>query len=347
MSDDAARQIYFSYKWGGESERIVNEIDAALKARGIAFVRDKADLGYKGKISGFMQEIGRGSAIVVVISDKYLTSPNTMYELVEIARNKDVHDRIFPVVLSDADIYDAARRLKYVKYWEDKKKELNEAMRTVDLANLQGITDDLNSYDTIRDHISGLTSLLKDMNTLTPEMHEDSNFSTLIDSLEKRLNASADLTRPQSPLSKLGARIDPTRSGAAEGSPQVLAEFADDLMTMLNDPQAQGLMVHLESEDGPIDLACVAIQVDGSLLCSLASNGQLPERHRLSTMTRNELVNGYGFSAPDAPGGEYWLRSAPADAAVVAQLAPQLLGACMNAFRAPAEAIGWRLLPDR
>ena len=57
-------------------------------------MRDKRDLGYKGMIEDFMQEIGRGHAVVVVISDKYLKSPNCMFELVEIVKNKDVRDRI-------------------------------------------------------------------------------------------------------------------------------------------------------------------------------------------------------------------------------------------------------------
>ena len=188
--NDRTRQVYFSYKWGGESERIVNELEAALKLKGITSVRDKAALGYKGKIGDFMREIGRGNAIVVVICNKYLTSDNTMFELVEIAKNKDVHERIFPVILQDADIYKPVNRIKYIKHWEDKKKELNEAMRTVDLANLQGITEEMNNYDTIRDHISGLTFLLKDMNALTPEMHENTNFLSLIGALEETLNAA-------------------------------------------------------------------------------------------------------------------------------------------------------------
>src|SRR5215217_224945 len=100
--NDRTRRVYFSYKWGGESERIVNELEAALKLKGITSVRDKAALGYKGKIGDFMREIGRGTAIVVVICDQYLTSDNTMFELVEIAKNKDVHERIFPVILQDA-----------------------------------------------------------------------------------------------------------------------------------------------------------------------------------------------------------------------------------------------------
>ena len=103
-----------------------------------------------------------------------------MFELVEIAENKGFHDRIFPVVLADADIYDPVKRIEYVKYWEVKRAELAEAMKSLDPANLQGIREDMDLYDRIRDKVSGLTSILKDMNTLTPDMHRDSDFNELI-----------------------------------------------------------------------------------------------------------------------------------------------------------------------
>jgi hypothetical protein len=136
--------------------------------------------------------------VIVVISDKYLRSPNCMFELVEIAENQQLHDRIFPVVLADADIYDPVKRLGYVKHWEGKRKELAEAMQAVDPANLQGIREDMDLYDRIRDKISGLASLLKDMNTLTPDMHRDSDFRELYAAIEQRMKASpAESASPQ------------------------------------------------------------------------------------------------------------------------------------------------------
>jgi len=186
------KQVFISYAWGGESERIANELDTDLQASGIKIVRDKRDLGFKGMIREFMQQIGRGYAVIVVISDKYLRSPNCMYELVEIARNKDIYDRIFPIVLADADIYNPVSRIKYIKHWEDKLKELDDAIRTVSAANLQGLREEMDSYDEIRDQISNLTFLLKDMNTLTPEMHENSNFAIMISALKKRLSAEIE-----------------------------------------------------------------------------------------------------------------------------------------------------------
>ena len=134
-----------------------------------------------------MERIGQGNCVIVVISDKYLRSPNCMFELVEIAENKQFHDRVFPIVLVDADIYDPVKRIAYVKHWEEKRAELAGAMKELDPANLQGIREDMDLYDRIRDNISGLSSLLKDMNTLTPEMHRESDFIELIDAIMNRI----------------------------------------------------------------------------------------------------------------------------------------------------------------
>jgi hypothetical protein len=213
--------VFISYAWGGESERIVNELDADLQARGILVVRDKRDLGFKGMIRDFMRQFGRGHAVIVVISDKYLKSPNCMFELVEIARNKDLYDRVYPIVLGDADIYDPVNRIKYIKHWEDKIKELDEAMKSVSAANLQGMREELDSYDEIRDNVSNLTFFLKDMNTLTAEVQENSNFASLISSLEKRLATAEPATPTPLPLQ------EPVQSAAAKSASTPTAPAAN------------------------------------------------------------------------------------------------------------------------
>ena len=204
--------VFISYAWGSERESIVNEIDESLQQRGIRIIRDKRVLGYKGSIRDFMERIGQGHCVIVVISDKYLRSPNCMFELVEIAENKQFHDRVFPVVLSDANIYDPVTRLEYVKHWEAKRKELAKAMKGVDPANLHGIREDMDQYDRIRDKISGITSILKDMNTLTPDMHRDSEFSNLYDAIMKRMgDVATDVTAEFSEIAKKadrGAKAD-------------------------------------------------------------------------------------------------------------------------------------------
>jgi formylglycine-generating enzyme required for sulfatase activity len=195
---DYEQAVFISYAWGGESEEIVNQIDQALQQRGLKIIRDKRDLGYKGSISSFMERIGQGNCVIVVISDKYLRSPNCMFELVEIAEGKQFHDRVFPIVLSNAEIYDPVRRLEYVKYWELKRGELAQAIKEVDPANLQGIREDIDQYSRIRDKVSGLTSILKDMNTLTPDLHRDSDFSEIYAGIEQRMGEASGVIQPQS-----------------------------------------------------------------------------------------------------------------------------------------------------
>jgi hypothetical protein len=184
----ANQKVYISYAWGGASEQLVNELDKAFQEKGLTLVRDKRDLGFKGSISEFMREIGRAGAIVIVINDKYLKSPNCMFELTEIAANKDFQDRVFPVVLSDADIYDPVNRIKYVQHWEQKLSALDEAMKSVSAANLQGFREEIDSYQTIRSTISELVFILKDMNTLTPDMHRDGDFAIIFDAIQRRFS---------------------------------------------------------------------------------------------------------------------------------------------------------------
>ncbi|MCW5317760.1 TIR domain-containing protein [Nostoc sp. KVJ3] len=182
------KEIFISYAWGGESEQFVNQLDETLQAKGIKIIRDKRDLGYKGLIKAFMERIGRGKCAIAVISDKYLKSPNCMFELVQIAKNGQFYDRIFPIVLADAQIYKAAARLKYIKHWEDEIKELDEGMREVGAANLQGFREEIDQYTEIRNAIAELTNLLKDMNALTPDIHSKSDFEELLNAIAQRLD---------------------------------------------------------------------------------------------------------------------------------------------------------------
>lgn len=181
------QEIFISYAWGGENEEYVNNLDRTLQEKGITIIRDKRDLGYKGLIKDFMERIGRGKCVIAVISDKYLKSPNCMFELVQVAKNGEIRDRIFPIVLADAQIYKPVARIKYIQHWENEIKELDQAMRGVGAANLQGFREEIDQYTEIRNTIAELTNLLKDMNTLTPDIHSQSEFQDLIKAIEDRL----------------------------------------------------------------------------------------------------------------------------------------------------------------
>ncbi|MDJ0704813.1 MAG: COR domain-containing protein [Leptolyngbyaceae cyanobacterium MO_188.B28] len=181
------KEVFISYAWGGDSEAIANQIDQAFQASDITLIRDKRDLGYKSPIKEFMERIGRGKVVIVVISQKYLQSENCMFELLQIAQNNQFYGRIFPIVLDDAKIYKPIDRIKYVKYWETQIQELDEAMREVSQSNLDGFRDDIDLYNEIRRHLPRLTHILKDMNTLTAKIHSESGFEELFEAVRRKL----------------------------------------------------------------------------------------------------------------------------------------------------------------
>lgn len=141
---------------------------------------------YKDAISDFMRSLGRGKAVVVVLSKAYLESKSCMFELGEISANGDFRNRVFPIVLPDAKIYDSEDRLGYIEFWEQKVARLKSRMHQVGSENLQGIREDLDLYVEIRNTLARITDILRDMNTLTLDQHLSSNFEELTRALDKR-----------------------------------------------------------------------------------------------------------------------------------------------------------------
>jgi internalin A len=95
---------------------------------------------------------------------------------------------VFPVVLADADIYNAKARLQYVKHWEKEKRDVNTEMKKVSSENLEGVRETIDLYAKIRTTAARLMDIIGDMNALTPEQHRGSNFDALFRALERRLS---------------------------------------------------------------------------------------------------------------------------------------------------------------
>jgi hypothetical protein len=214
-------EILVSYARGGESEHMVDELEQAFVSHGIHIVRDIKELGYKGSLEAFKRRIGRGQCIILVISDGYLRSENCMYELVEVHKNKHLRERIFPIVLAEAQIYKPIGRLNYIKHWDKQIEELNHAIKDVEIvSNLSGITADLDKYTIIRASFDHLTDLLSDMYTLTSESHQANGFSTLIDAVKNAMGMTSSVSLPD--ISD--------GSGAPPNVEQPLKTYYSDLM---------------------------------------------------------------------------------------------------------------------
>jgi internalin A len=129
-----------SYAWGDDSaegrerEEIVDRLCAAATGRGINIIRDKTTLGVGDRISQFMQRIGRGGRVLVILSDKYLTSPYCMYELYEVWRNCRQDDEEFlrhvkVFTLPDTEIRTVADRLRCAGHWRQQCTEIEALLK--------------------------------------------------------------------------------------------------------------------------------------------------------------------------------------------------------------------------
>lgn len=167
MTNAIQPEIFISYSWQDESRKIADELDQFFQKKGIRIIRDTRDVGYKGIIDEFMQRLSRGRYVIIILSSEYFKSKNCMYELIQISKHPGFYERIFPIIVGDAKIFDAEDRLEYSRYWEDKKNSLQENMiKGGDLANLHGIYEDLNFYTEIRTKINELTGFLQNIKAI-------------------------------------------------------------------------------------------------------------------------------------------------------------------------------------
>lgn len=180
-------EVFISYAWGGESEIVAEQIHTVLNDNGFKVIRDKSNLGYKGNIREFMDRIGREKYVVTVIGDKYLKSENCMYEMMEIRKNGDIYERVFPVVMSSARIHDENDRIDYLKYWDRKVEELKEKIGTI--SNPDGkikVYEKINEYNEMGRIIDEITDMLRNMNTLTIDLLREKSFMPLIEAIAKK-----------------------------------------------------------------------------------------------------------------------------------------------------------------
>jgi internalin A len=173
-------EVFVSYAWTEESSALVDRLQKALDESGIRVLRDREEVRYKDSIRQFMRRIGQGKCVVVVISEKYLKSDNCMFELLEVLHSGAFRERIFPIVLPDANIYDAIETVLYAAYWDDRIHKLEEALKRVGSANMTSSQATLNRWVEVRRLFNSIAGTLQDMNALTPEQHEGAGFEELI-----------------------------------------------------------------------------------------------------------------------------------------------------------------------
>ena len=123
-----------------------------------------------------------------MLSEPYWKSENCMYELLEFEKNKQLHQRVFLVVLRGARINELEDRLDYIEYWDKKRQSLEEKLRRqTSLAYTRSIQDGIDLCADFRRGIGGLMAIIADMNTLNQDIHLQTDFDELISENSSRL----------------------------------------------------------------------------------------------------------------------------------------------------------------
>jgi len=125
-----------SYAWNDDSKAIVDRLCQEAENRQKRILRDTTGLGLGERISRFMQKLGAGDRVFVILSDKYLKSPYCMYELFEVWRTSKMAEeefcrRVRAFRLPDARMSTPLERAHCAKYWLDQFTELDQLVRQV------------------------------------------------------------------------------------------------------------------------------------------------------------------------------------------------------------------------
>ncbi|MCI4667030.1 MAG: toll/interleukin-1 receptor domain-containing protein [Bacteroidia bacterium] len=199
-------KIYFSYSWKDDKERegfspeeienrknleiVVDKLYNDLERDGYQLVRDKVDLAYGESILEFMKDMGEGGLILVFISDKYVRSDYSMFELFEIARNNKweeelVRSRILPINLENLRFNTPQSMRKYLTHWKALEKEWEELY--IENLTALGIRRNYEKVANIKGKLTTLLDWLSDWNSMTIPLLSEENFQKVKETIDKRL----------------------------------------------------------------------------------------------------------------------------------------------------------------
>ncbi len=154
--------IFLSYCWN-DSNKADKIYDYFKSSQNIELHRDTIDIGKWGSIKEYMQSISNMDYTILLISDSYLKSANCMYEVLEVMRDRNYRDKIFPAVIYSG-IYSPITRAKYVKHWQDEFRELENTLKEINVQNLGKLNEDLKRRQDISSNIAEFLDVVSDMN---------------------------------------------------------------------------------------------------------------------------------------------------------------------------------------
>lgn len=123
-------KFFISYSWVENSKNIADQVysdlNSTLFKSKIELIKDDQTLRYKSSIENFMENIRKVDFAILLIGKDYLESFNCMKEVLHLRKDIDQEKKMLPILIGDANIFSAKGRLEYVKFWKNKKEQLQQ-----------------------------------------------------------------------------------------------------------------------------------------------------------------------------------------------------------------------------
>lgn len=126
-------------------------IETSLLNYGIKLTRDVRDIGLRQNIKEFMKSIRKADYVFLIISNEYLQSIACMYEILELIKDENYDKKIIPIVKDKANIFNVIGRGKYIEYWQNRYKEMEEEASKFDVLNRLSHIDELKKWNLFKE----------------------------------------------------------------------------------------------------------------------------------------------------------------------------------------------------
>ncbi|TLX73701.1 tetratricopeptide repeat protein [Labilibacter sediminis] len=179
--------IFLSYNWNNKLE--ADTIEKNLSSIGINIKRDINDIKYKDDLRSFMSQITETDYALILISNDYLKSPNCLFELTELSKDKNYERKFLPIIVDGASLYSIEDKMELIQYWETKCSEVENLIKTVSPTNAINLIHELKLYKNI---LASLDDFLQNITRRLNVKYSDSlktNFKEVLEFIGYDLNS--------------------------------------------------------------------------------------------------------------------------------------------------------------
>ena len=107
-----------------------------------------------------------------------------MYEVLQLIKERNVWDKVLPVIETGTKIYKVQDRIDYVNYWQQETQALERAIESIDPINAIEIQKDIKTYREITSTIDEFIKTISDMKHSSPEELVHQNYSPIINRID-------------------------------------------------------------------------------------------------------------------------------------------------------------------